>query len=557
MAASYTQLSCCWIVVQYSCTGKTLSKEVPSTRSPTVSTTATLTFWRCHTIIIQKRSKKVLLICKGHLTCPIKKQKKNVYHLLPPIYSSLPPFQFEFFRHCHLATAGHSAATLEGSSEGHALAPVGEAKVRPGVSDAWSLLQQPLRSFLMFVGWETYLTKQWTARKVFTLMYISALGNLERFLSETAWSNRSSPSSSSVDLIFSLENLAREISPVTSWIETVMIRWRQCALRKLAENRMNESILCSMCHHVVHLGSLLLYSAIGMRLGIKQAWDAFISGRLSELNQTDLKGVLSANRTNQEHPRTKLSLWYIIHHQRHWNSDATMCFYTQLTSSTNSSHHASSASPPPRAARKAWFARNPGKVKVVASPPGWLMEAISLQISKMRQSFFSMNHCAGWICLFWVLSVSFLFHVFAYLKISRKCLMSACLISYHVYIIYISYISDISYIFKSWTPFDLLCLAGCVFAFEMPGVLGYLVQVQSITLTMMILMLVFSSFTCYIRHIPKTDVQSQNVPVQYRKHGQCGGPQGLANTNKKRNISLNWLYIWVHNQVRCLPKPSP
>lgn len=64
---------------------------------------------------------------------------------MPPIYTSLPPFQFEFFPHCHPATAGHSAATLEGSSEGHALAPVGEAKVRPEVA----VLQQPLRSFLV------------------------------------------------------------------------------------------------------------------------------------------------------------------------------------------------------------------------------------------------------------------------------------------------------------------------------------------------------------------------------------------------------------------------
>ena len=107
-----------------------------------------------------------------------------------------------------------------------------------------------------------------------------------------------------------------------------------------------------------------------------------------------------------------------------------------------------------------------------------------------------MNHCAGWI---FVLSFERLFFSFGFISLLLK-MPNVCPIIYHVNII----ISYIWYIFKSWTPFDLLCLAGCVFAFEIPGVLGYLVQVQSITLTMMILMLQerqahhCSSFTCYI-----------------------------------------------------------
>ena len=166
MAASCTQLSCCRIVVQYSCSGKTLSKEVPSTRSPTVSTTATLTFWRCHTII-QKGSKKVNLICKGPPNLSHQKTKKRTFTIFclqftPP--SLLFNWVLPTLPSCNCRSFSRNSRRI---------------KRRPRLSASWwggklgleCLMHDRYCSNLWGVYWlRTNLTKQWTARKMFTLM---------------------------------------------------------------------------------------------------------------------------------------------------------------------------------------------------------------------------------------------------------------------------------------------------------------------------------------------------------------------------------------------------
>ena len=123
----------------------------------------------------------------------------------------------------------------------------------------------------------------------------------------------------------------------------------------------------------------------------------------------------------------------------------------------------------------------------------------------------------GFFCFeFWAFIFFVWLHFFAYLKMSGKCLMSACLISYHVYI-YIYHIYQIYHISLNPGP-PLICFVLLVVFLLLKCLVCWCTWYKyKVSLwTMMILMLVISSFTCYIRHIPKTDVQSQNVPVQFQ-----------------------------------------